>query len=321
MKIRGEQDELMRERDELERTLGSKRRLERLVRAELWADAEQHGDPRRSPVVQRGAARPLAEAELVPSEPITVVVSEKGWVRAAKGHEIDPRELSYRSGDAFLAAARGRSNQPAIFLDSTGRTYTLPSHALPSARGQGEPLTSSLSPPPGASFVGLVLGADDDRVLLTSDYGYGFVARLVDLQTKHVAGKAVITLPAGARPLPPVRVGDVAGDLLVAATDAGYLLIFPLAELPQMPRGKGNKVLGIPAKRLGQERLVAPVVLSPGASLKVHAGKRYLHLKRGELDLFAGARAQRGGKLPRGFQGVTALEVVDERGVEPLLPM
>ena len=321
MKIRGEQDELMRERDELERTLGSKKRLERRVRQELEADAETYGDARRSPLVRREAARPLDEASLVPSEPITVVVSEKGWVRAAKGHDVEPGELSYRAGDAYGSSARGRSNQPAIFLDSTGRSYTLPSHALPSARGQGEPLTSSLNPQPGAEFVGVVLGADEELVLLASDSGYGFVARLGDLQTKHSAGKAVISLSPGARPLAPAKV-DTVEDLLVAATDAGYLLAFPVAELPQMPRGKGNKILGIPGKRRGQERMVGAVTLPAGSTLKVHAGRRYLHLKRTELEAFRGARAQRGGKLPRGFQNVTALEVVRERGMfdEPTPP-
>jgi topoisomerase-4 subunit A len=291
--------------------------LERRVRQELEADAAEHGDDRRSPIVRREAARPLEEAALVPSEPVTVIVSEKGWVRAAKGLDVEPRELSYRAGDAFLAAARGRSNQPVVFLDSTGRTYTLAAHALPSARGQGEPLTSSVNPPPGASFVGVMLGADDDLVLLSSDFGYGFVAPFGELVTKHTAGKAVLTLPEGARPLPPVKVRSLQEELLVGATDAGYLLIFPVSELPQMPRGKGNQILGIPLKRRGEERLVAPVLLPPGASLKVHSGKRFLHLKRGELEVFHGTRAQRGGKLPRGFQNVTALEVVSERVAEP----
>jgi topoisomerase-4 subunit A len=317
MKIRGEMDELMRERDELAATLGSKKKLEKRVRAELEADAAQHGDARRSPIVRREAAKVIAEEALVPSEAVTVIVSEKGWVRAAKGHDLEPRELSYRAGDGFLAAARGRSNQPAVFLDSTGRTYTLAAHTLPSARGQGEPLTGSVNPPPGASFVSVLLGTDDDLVLLASDFGYGFVAPFGELVTKHTAGKAVLTLPAGAKPLPPVKVRNLQEDLLVGATDAGYLLIFPVSELPQMPRGKGNQILGIPAKRRGEERLVAPVLLPPGASLKVHSGKRFLHLKRGELEAFRGARAQRGGKLPRGFQNITLLEVVSDRAPEP----
>ncbi|HEV8241612.1 MAG TPA: DNA topoisomerase IV subunit A [Thermoanaerobaculia bacterium] len=321
MKIRGEQDELMRERDELESILKSKKRLARKVREELEADAEQHGDARRSPIVQREAAKALAEEQLVPSEPITVAISEKGWVRAAKGHELEPRELQYRAGDAFLHAARGRSNQPAVFLDSTGRAYALPSHNLPSARGQGEPLTSTVNPPPGASFVGVVLAAEDDLVLLASDAGYGFLAPFGELQTRHTAGKVAMTLSKGARPLPPFRVGKVNGDeLLAVATDSGNLLLFPLAELPQMPRGKGVKLLNIPAKRQGQERLVAPVVLAPGATLRVHSGKRFYQIKKSDLEHFQGARAQRGGRLPRGFQNVTALEVVGQQA-EPELPL
>ena len=319
MKIRGEQDELMRERDELESILKSKKRLAKKVREELEADAEQHGDKRRSQIVKREAAKALAEEQLVPSEPITVAISEKGWVRAAKGHELEPRELQYRAGDAFLHAARGRSSQPAVFLDSTARAYALPSHNLPSARGQGEPLTSTVKPAPGASFVGVVLAADDELILLASDAGYGFLAPFGELQTRHTAGKVAMSLSKGARPLPPLRVGKPAGDeLLAVATDSGNLLLFPLAELPQMPRGKGVKLLNIPAKRQGQERLVAPVVLAAGATLRVHAGKRFYQVKKSDLEHFHGARAQRGGRLPRGFQAVTALEAV---GGELELPL
>jgi topoisomerase-4 subunit A len=314
MKIRGEQDELMRERDELESILKSKKRLERKVREELEADAAEHGDARRSPIRERAVAKPFTEAELIPSEPVTVVISEMGWVRAAKGHDLEPRELGYRAGDAFLHAARGRSNQPAVFLDTTGRAYALPSHNLPSARGQGEPLTSSVAPPAGAGFVGVVLAADEDLVLLASDAGYGFLAPFGELVTRHSGGKAVLTLSKGARPLALQRVGKVEDQLLACATDAGNLLLFPLAELPQMPRGKGVKLLNIPSKRQGQERLVAPVVLARDATLRVYAGKRYYQVKKADLDLFHGARAQRGGRLPRGFQNVTALEAVGGSG-------
>jgi topoisomerase-4 subunit A len=313
MKIRGEQDELMQERDRLEAILKSKKRLARQVRDELEADAEAHGDARRSPIRQRAAAKPFTEAELVPSEPVTVVISERGWVRAAKGHDLDPGELAYRAGDAYLHAARGRSNQPAVFLDSTGRAYALPSHDLPSARSQGEPLTSTVSPPPGASFVGVVLAADEELVLLSSDAGYGFLAPFGELQTRHSAGKAVLSLSPGAKPLQPLRVGAVADQLVAVATSSGNLLVFPLAELPQMPRGKGVKLLNIPAKRQAEEKLVAPVVIPPGGVLRVLSGKRHYQIKKADLELFHGARAQRGGRLPRGFQNVTALEVVGDR--------
>ncbi|HVS02437.1 MAG TPA: DNA topoisomerase IV subunit A, partial [Thermoanaerobaculia bacterium] len=310
MKIRGEQDELMRERDQLEQILGSKARLRKLLRQELEADAETYGDARMSPIVERPAARALDEAALVPSEPVTVVVSEKGWVRSAKGHDPDPRELSYRAGDAFLAAARGRSNQAAVFLDSSGRSYALPAHTLPSARGQGEPLTSSLSPPSGARFIAIVMGGDDDLLLLSSDAGYGFVARLGDLVTAHSSGKAMVTVPHGGVALPPQPVASFDDDLVAAATTEGYLLVFPLSQLVQLSKGKGVKILGIPRKKAADERMLPPAVVPRGASLRVHAGKRYYNLKGSDLEGFRANRALRGSRLPRGYRNPDRLEVV-----------
>jgi topoisomerase IV subunit A len=312
MKIRGEQDELMRERQSLEAILGSRARLQRQVKEELLADAEELGDERRSPIVERQAARAFEEAALVPSEPVTVVLSERGWVRAAKGHEVAAAELSYRSGDRFLQAARGRSSQMAIFLDSTGRSYSLPARHLPSAKGHGEPLTGSLNPPAGASFVGVALGAEADLVLLASDAGYGFLAPLGDLQARGAGGKSAMTLPKGSRPLAPVPVGDPEGALLAAATDEGYLIVFPLSELPRLPRGKGVKLISIPKGKAGVERLVAVAAFSPDATLRVHAGKRYLNLSGSDLEPFRLPRARRGRKLPRGFHAVSALEVVGQ---------
>ena len=311
MKLRGEQDELMREADLLDRTLGSPKRLRQQVRAELEADAEEYGDARRSPLLAEApAAEAFTETELLPSEPVTVVLSAKGWVRAGKGHDLDPAELTYKSGDSFLHAAHGRSNQPAVFLDTTGRAYTLPAHALPSARGHGEPLTGSVSPPSGAGFVGVALGDDGDRLIVASDHGYGFIARLGDLTTRHTAGKVVLTLPEGSRPLPPAPVADPTKDLLAAATTAGHLLVFPAAELPELARGKGNKIVTVPKKRLGDEVVASVVALPPGATLRVHAGKQYLNLGPSELEPFHGKRAQRGNRLPRGFWRVERLEVV-----------
>jgi topoisomerase-4 subunit A len=313
MKIRGEQDELMQERDELAGTLGSRKRLHKKVREEMEADAETYGDDRRSPIEGAvAAAAALDERELLPSEPVTVVISQRGWVRSAKGHDIDPDGLSYRSGDAFLHAARGRSNQLAVFLDSTGRSYALPAHALPSARGQGEPLSSSVTPPPGARFVGAALGGEDDRVLLATTAGYGFVARLGDLHTHYKAGKAMVTVPAGAEPLAPEPVGDPESDRIAAATTSGYLLVFPLAELPELAKGKGNKILNVPKKRLkaGEEVMIAAVSLPRGATLRVHAGRQYLNLSPFDLEPFHGQRAQRGNKLPRGYTKVERLEAV-----------
>ncbi len=306
VKIRGEQAALAKERDGLEKILSSEARLRRKVREEIEADAKEFGDPRRSPIVTREAAKALDETALLPTEPVTVVLSEKGWVRAAKGHELDPRELSYKSGDGFLQAAKGRSNQSAVFLDSTGRTYSLAAHALPSARGQGEPLSSQLQPPPGASFVSVLMGGDDDFLLLATTAGYGFVVQLKDLYAKNRAGKAVLTVPEGARVLVPLRVPDMDNDLLVAASDEGRLLIFPITDLPLLGRGKGNRILHV---KPGENMVAVAVLHEEGAPVRVHAGKRYINLKPAEYQPFVGQRAQRGAKLPRGFQNVSALEV------------
>src|SRR5690606_27345806 len=240
MKIRGEQDELDRERDQLIAILGSKARLRRLIKDELLADARRFGDERRSPLVARGAAQALAETELVASEPVTVVLSRKGWVRAAKGHEVDAAGLSYRDGDGLLAAARGRSTHQVASLAPTGRACSTLAHGLPSARGNGEPLTGRFSPPPGASFVAMATGEPEARFALASSAGYGFVTRFENLTGRQKAGKAMLTLPEGARVLQPAPVASVDGDRIVAVTSAGHLLAFPLAELPELDRGKGN---------------------------------------------------------------------------------
>jgi topoisomerase-4 subunit A len=308
IEIRGEQADLIKERDALAKTLSSEARLRRKVRDELTADAEEFGDPRRSPIIERGAAKAMDETALIPTEPVTVVLSEKGWIRAGKGHELDPKELSYKAGDSFFMAAKGRSNQSAVFLDSTGRTYSLAAHALPSARGQGEPLSSHVTPPPGATFVGVMIGGDEDLYLMATSAGYGFIAKLGDLQTRQRAGKAVITVPEGAKVLPPIRVTNPDAELLAAASDAGRLLIFPLKDLPLLPRGKGVKILSF-STRGEAESLAALAVMPEGTHLLVHSGKRYLNLKPSDWKEFAGNRALRGNKLPRGYQNVGGLEV------------
>ncbi len=311
MKIRGEQAELEQERKGLEQILGSKQRLRTLIRKEIEADAEKYGDARRSPIRERAPAEALDETDLAPSEPVTVVLSEKGWARAAKGHEIDPSGLSYKAGDGFLAAARLRSNQQAVFIDSNGRSYSLQAHSLPSARSQGEPLTGRLSPATGATFRAVLGGDPQGRYLLASDAGYGFVAKLDDMFAKNKSGKALLNLPKGGRVLPPVPVTDLASDRVVAITTEGRMLVFPIAELPEMARGKGNKIIGIPAKRVveREEFVVALAVVPQGQSLTAHAGKRYIVLKAGDLDSYQGERGRRGSKLPRGFQRVDRVEV------------
>jgi topoisomerase-4 subunit A len=311
MKIRGEQEELAAERADLEKTLGSKARLRTLVRKELAADAERYGDARRSPLVARAAAQAFAAEALLSSEAVTVVLSEMGWVRAAKGHDIDPATLSYKAGDTFRAAAHGRSNQAAVFFDSTGRSYALPAHTLPSARGQGEPLTGRLSPPPGAAFVAVVMGNPGDLYLLASDAGYGFVVKLEELLAKNKNGKAILSLPKGARVLVPAAVKAVESDLVAAVSSLGRLLVFPVKELPQLAKGKGSKIMGIPAAKVAaRHEYVAAVASVPaGASLVILAGQRHMSLDRGDLEHYAGERGRRGTSLPRGFQKVDRVSV------------
>jgi topoisomerase-4 subunit A len=248
---------------------------------------------------------------MVSADPVTVVMSEKGWIRGAKGHDIDPGSLSYKSGDGFKMAVRGRTNQPVVILDSTGRAYTVASHNLPSARGQGEPVTGRINPPSGASFEGMMMGAEDQLFLLASDAGYGFVAKLGDLQTKNRAGKAAISLPKGARVLQPSPIAAVEGSWVAAASNEGRLLVFPLADLPQLSRGKGNKIIGIPAARVQsrEEFVVAVQVITERNSLLVYAGKRHIKLKFSELEHYRGERGRRGNKLPRGFQKVDAIRI------------
>jgi len=311
MNIRSEQDELATERDELQKILGSAARLKTLVKNELLAIAEQFGDERRSPLVSRPEARAFSELELMTADPVTVVMSEKGWVRAAKGHDIDPSSLSYKSGDAYKMSVCGRSNQPVVILDSTGRSYTVPTHNLPSARGQGEPLTGRINPPSGASFEGIMTGDGQQLYLLASDAGYGFVAKLEDLQTKNRAGKAAISLPAGSRVLQPAQIQDMEDSYVAAVSNEGRLLLFPLADLPQLARGKGNKIISIPSARVKSrdEFVIAVQVVREQDQLVIYAGKRHLSMKFSELAHYQGERGRRGNKLPRGFQKVDSMGV------------
>ena len=310
MKIKGEQKDLAKERDLLTKILGSRAKLRKLVREELAADAETYGDRRRSQLVERApAAQAIDETQLLPTEPATVILSKAGWVRAAKGHELDPRTLSYKSGDGFLAAAYGKSNQPAVFLDSTGRAYTLPAHSLPSARSQGEPLTGRLTPPAGASFAGVLIGEPEDKWLVASDAGYGFVVKLGELISRNRAGKAALRLPKNARVLVPAPVADVKGDLLAAVSSAGHILVFPVKALPELARGKGNKIMGIPSKKAAshEEYMAAIACVPEGEGLVILSGSRHMTLSAKELREYAGERGRRGLKLPRGWRTVESL--------------
>ena len=312
MKIKGEQDELAKERDSLEKILSSDTRMKTLIRKEIMADAEEYGDDRRSPIVAREAAQALDESALVPSEPVTIVISQSGWVRAAKGHDIDPTTLSYKAGDGYLSSAKGKSNQQAIFLDSTGRTYMLPAHSLPSARGQGEPLTGRFNPPAGATFVAVVMGELKDEYLMSSSFGYGFVNTIEDMQTRNKAGKAVLKPAAGAKVMTPVQVRSYDDDWLVAVSSEGNMLLTPLIELPKMARGKGNKIINIPAAKLkdGSEDVVAIDLIQDGEKLTLNTGKKTKVLSASEVDDFAGERGKRGSKLPRLYQKLESIEVM-----------
>ena len=311
MKIRNEQDELAKEQARLIALLGSESKLRKLVRTELIKDAETYGDDRRSPIIERAEAKALSENELMPTEPVTVVLSEKGWVRCAKGHDIDATGLSYKAGDGFKTAAAGRSNQFAVFIDSTGRSYSVAAHTLPSARGQGEPLTGRLTPPPGATFECVLLPDDDALYVIASDAGYGFVAKGEDLQAKNKAGKALLSLPNGAKVIAPRALADREQDWLAAVTTEGRLLVFKVSDLPQLGKGKGNKIIGIPGERVAsREEYVTDLAVVPeGSTLVLQAGKRTLSLKADDLEHYKGERGRRGSKLPRGFQRVDALLV------------
>jgi len=312
MKIRGEQDALEAERKSLQALLGSEAKLTNLIEKELRAAGKEHGDARRSPLVERKEAGALSEVELVGADPVTVVLSEKGWIRSAKGHEIDPAGLSYKAGDRFALVARGKTNQPLVLLDDTGRAYTLTAHNLPSARGQGEPVTSRVNVVAGAHMAGVMLAPPASRFLLASDGGYGFATRLEELVGKNKSGKAALSVPKGCNVLPPRAMPDSEDACVAAISNEGRLLIFTIEQLPEMTKGKGIKMLDIPGARAARrEEFVRDLVVLPaGASLVVHAGKRKLTLKDSDLDYYRGERGRRGSKLPRGLQKVDKLEVL-----------
>ncbi len=311
MKIRGEQDELNLEKEKLEKILGSHPRMKTLVKKELQALAQLHGDDRRSQIVTRQASKAMSEVELISSEPITVILSEKGWVRSGKGHEIDPTSLNYKAGDSYLCCSQGKSNQPALFIDSTGRSYAINSHDLPSARSQGEPLTGRLTCVAKAYFTHCLMGENNEYYLFSSDAGYGFIGKIDALVTKNKKGKALIKLPLGAKVLVPQKVSDIETDQVVVVSNEGRLLIHKLNLLPELAKGKGVKMLSIQSSRVADrlEYVVAIAILSVNQTLSIHSGKRHLTLKLSDLQHYIGDRGKRGHKLPRGLQKVDKLVV------------
>jgi topoisomerase IV subunit A len=319
IKIRGEQDELSAERDKLEALLGSDRKLKTLIKKEILADAETYGDDRRSPLVERGEAKALSEKQLVPSEPVTIVLSEKGWARCAKGHDVDAAGLSYKAGDNYLADARGRSNQPAVFIDSSGRAFACDAHTLPSARSQGEPLTGRFNIVAGETVEHVVMGNEEDQFLIASDAGYGFIGKFADMVSKNKNGKAYLSLPVAAKALSPKRVRNPDSDWCLAISNEGRMLMFPLKDLPTLGKGKGNKIISISsAKAKTREEYVKVLTVVPdGAQVKIVAGKRGMSLSQEDLAHFRGERGRRGHKLPRGLQRVDDVEVLLPQQPEP----
>ncbi|SDB14807.1 topoisomerase-4 subunit A [Pseudidiomarina indica] len=313
-KLKGEQDELEKERQQLELLLSSDRRMKTLLRKEILADAEKYGDDRRSPLVQREEARALTERDLTPAEPVTVVLSSKGWVRAAKGHDIDGATLAYKSGDSFLAQAAGRSNQQVVFMDSSGRSYACEAHSLPSARTHGEPLTGRFNVVAGESIDHVLMAKDEQRYVLASDAGYGFICRFGELVSRNKNGKAILNLPVGAKILSPSPVQEVSSDLVVVVSNEGRMLVFPVSDLPELAKGKGNKMMSIPALRARsrEEYVVAMAVIPAETSVTLLAGKRKLTLKPTDLEHYRGERGRRGNKLPRGLQRVDAIIVENQ---------
>jgi len=311
MKIRGEQDELNKEREYLQGILGSESKLTKLIRAELQADAKKYGDERRSPIVQREEAKALSEKELLPSEAVTVILSEKGWVRCAKGHDVDGNSLQYKAGDGFKSAASGRSNQYAAFIDSSGRSFAAEAHDLPSARGQGEPLTTRFALVAGENFEHVLMADNQVQLLIASDAGYGFVASFEDLVSRNKAGKALLSLPTAAKVMTPQVIKDPATDQVVAISNEGRMLVFPVAELPQLSKGKGNKILSIASARAAsrEEYLKILAVVPADSGVTLVAGKRKMTIKASDLAHYVGERGRRGNKLPRGLQRIDELLV------------
>ncbi len=308
VKIRGEQNELAKERDKLQAILGSERKLNTLLKKEIVADAATYGDERRSPMRERDEAKAMSEHDIAPSEPVTIVLSEMGWVRSAKGHDIDPAGLNYKAGDSFRGAARGKSNQPVVFIDTTGRSYSLDSKDLPSARGQGEPLTGKLTLPAGATVEHVLMAPDEQKFLMASDAGYGFICNFSDLVAKNRAGKALITLPENARVMTPLEITHPQDDMLLAITSSGRMLMFPVADLPQLSKGKGNKIISVQSAS-ENDLLSWLLVLSPQSSITLYFGKRKLTLRPEDLQKFRAERGRKGTPLPRGLQRIERVQV------------
>ena len=305
MRIRTEQAELENERKKLELILGSAARLKTLVKTELQKDADEYGDDRRSPLIEGRPAQAMSEQDLLPSEAVTVVLSENGWVRAAKGHDIDGVALGYKSGDAFCAQASGQSRQMTIFMDKTGRAYALPAHSLPSARSHGEPLTGRLNLPKGASFTQVLMGQPSDKLILASSAGYGFVTQLENLYSKNKAGKTTISVPTGSQVLTPATVQ--LGQFIMVVTSEPTMLVFPVDELPVLAKGKGNKLIQMPKG----ETVCAIFAFTPGQKVTLVAGSYEKTFGPTAIEEAFSSRAKKGLVLPRTLKKVTQIRLAN----------
>ena len=319
IKIRAEQDELNIERKSLEKVLGSKVRMNTLMKKEISEAAEKYGDDRRSVIIERSEAKALSEKDLVPSEPVTVVVSDKGWARCAKGHDIEPESLNYKAGDEYLCSARGRSNRPVVFIDSSGRAYTTDAHSLPTARSQGEPLTGRFNLVAGESFEKVLMADDETKYLLSSDAGYGFIGSFADMISRNKNGKALLNLSKAAKVMTPQVINDLENSLVLTITSEGRMLVFPIKDLPILSKGKGNKIINIPSARAKtrEEFVTLSTIISPDDDITLHAGKRKLTLKANDVEHYRGERGRRGNKLPRGLQRVDRIDVGSLKAIEP----
>lgn len=313
VQIRAEMDTLKDEQTKLERLLSSERRLNTLVKKEIQADAQKYGDDRRSPLIERIEAKALTEKELMPSESVTVVLSTQGWVRSAKGFDVDAQALNYKSGDEFLTKAQGRSNQSCIFIDASGRAYSLDVHSLPSARSQGEPLTGRFNQNENVPFVCALIGNDEDRYLISSNHGYGFIAKFSDINSRNKNGKALINLTPNAQLMPPKKMTGAADDWCLTISNEGRLLLFPVNSLPSLSKGKGNRMINIISSKAtkGEEFVTMLEIIPATSSVTLHAGKRKLTLKASDLVHYQGERGRRGSKLPRGLQRVDKIEIIE----------
>ena len=306
LKIKADLGNLKKEKKELEAILKSKQRLKTVIKKEIETDAKLFADDRQSEIKEAKEAKVIDEKSLITSEPVTIVLSEKGWVRAAKGHDIDPTSLNYKSGDNFKQMSQGKTNQLAVFIDSSGRCYSLPSHSLPSARSFGEPVSARLTPPDGVSFEGVMTGTPDTVYLLAADSGYGFMIKLKDIYTKNRNGKLILKVPENSNVLLPTKVNDIENDWVAAVSSIGRLLMFPISELTLLTKGKGLKIIQIPPAKLKtrEEYVVAMTAMGETDNLTIFTNKRHTVLKADEHEKFIGERGRRGAMLSRNFRNV-----------------